>query len=182
MKPFLVFLLFILVIGCASSTKDIKSTGSSVSADKLDESFDPLMLNDDDIKFEKPDQPVQIPDPILLPDNNNEEVPILQENKLVDGFRIQIISTKEIESAARAKSIAVEQFEDLDVEFYLEFDSPYYKVRLGDFQTRADASSIREVIRSRGYPKAWIVKTKVWSNPGSTTLADTVQTTSPNFD
>jgi hypothetical protein len=182
MKSVLIFLFIVLYIGCASSKKDGKPTGSPVSAEKLDESFDPFMLKDDDIKFEKPDQPVQIPDPILLPDNNHNEVPILQENKLGDGFRIQIISTKNIESAARAKSIAVEQFEDLDIEFYLEFDSPYYKVRLGDFQTRADAASFREVIRSRGYPKAWIVKTKVWSNPGSAAMPDSVQTNSPDFE
>jgi len=164
-KIFIVVTLLISLFGCASSKKETRVTDSFPAEEKYDESFDPLLLNDEDITFKKPVNVIEISDTILIPSQDSTEQEIIEENKLIDGFRIQIISTKDLENAARAKSIAIEQFEDLEIKFYLEFDSPYYKVRLGDFKSRGEAESIREIIRSRGYPKAWIVKTKVWSNP-----------------
>jgi len=63
----------------------------------------------------------------------------------------------------------------------LEFDSPYYKVRLGDFHIREEAEEIREIVRSRGYPKAWIVKSKIWSNPEFPALEDSTEVDSPEL-
>jgi len=93
-----------------------------------------------------------------------------------------LLSTKDLENATRAKAIAMEQFTDVKVKFYLEFDSPNYKVRLGDFRTREEAEEIREIVRSMGYPKAWIVKSKIWSNPEFPSIEDSTVVNSPEFD
>ena len=85
-------------------------------------------------------------------------------------------------TTTRAKTIAAEQFSDIQVKFYLDFDSPYYKVRVGDFRSREEADNVREMVRSKGYPKAWIVKTKVWSNPIFTIETDSVQTEMPDIE
>jgi hypothetical protein len=174
--------LTVLVLNCASTKKESRETPPPATAEDLDESFDPMLLNDDDIEFEKPKKRIEMPDPIILPPDEYETEQADQENKLIDGFRIQITSTKDLENAAKVKSIAAEQFEDLNVRFYLEFDTPYYKVRVGDFPSRDKAENFREIIRSRGYPKAWIVKTKVWSNPELQAAADTTQVDSPEFE
>ncbi len=174
---FLVFLIFLF--GCAGTKKQTGEQPPSGEKIELNESFDPLLLDDEDIKFEKKSKPSETIAPLNLPPEQKATIPI---NELVDGFRIQLISTKDLESATKAKLIAEEQFSDLQINFYLEFDSPYYKVRVGDFKTRDDAESIREVIRSRGYPKAWIVKTKVWTHPEINLISDSTEVETPDID
>ncbi len=155
--------LLIFVFGCAGTRQKAPSPPSAKETSQMDESFDPLSLNDEDITFPESEE--------VLPNESSFESPVEQENlpaeenKQVDGFRIQLFSTKDIENATRAKNIAAEQLSDLNEQIYLEFDSPYYKVRIGDFKTREEAERVRDIVRSRGYPKAWIVKTKVWSHP-----------------
>ena len=58
---------------------------------------------------------------------------------------------------------------------YVEFDSPYYKVRIGDFTDRDKATEFREIAREKGYPSPWIVKTKVWSNPSLSQEEEKIQ-------
>jgi hypothetical protein len=182
-KLFLLSLVTTLTLGCASSKKEKLPSSDSDGISTLDESFDPFSLNDDDIKFKEPEARVTDESPRYLPDVQPvQDTTISLPNELVEGFRIQILSTKDLENATRAKSIAMEQFSDVQVKFYLEFDSPYYKVRLGDFTKREDAEETREVVRSRGYPKAWIVKTKIWSNPEFPAPADSTEIDSPEFD
>ena len=40
---------------------------------------------------------------------------------------------------------------------YVVFDPPVYKVRVGDFRTRAEASQRLGVIVSEGFSDAWVV-------------------------
>jgi len=162
-KVSMVALLYFLVFGCASQKKKLMPMPEQRPVIEMDESFDPLTLDDEDITFEpihetKP-QPAGT---IVLPE---EQDSMEVENKLTDGYRIQLLSTKSLEAATESKQIAMEQFEELGVNFYLEFDSPYYKVRMGDYLTREEAERDREIVRSRGYPKAWIVPSRVWTNP-----------------
>jgi hypothetical protein len=178
------FLIFglLMIINCASSKKESTLPGAGSASEELDESFDPLSLDDEDIVFKEP-PPVPVDEtPLYLPveDSVNFETAVA-ENKQIDGFRIQLLSTKDLENATRAKAIAMEQFIDVRVKFYLEFDSPYYKVRLGDFHNREEAEEIREVVRSRGYPKAWIVKSKIWSNPEFPVLEDSTEVDTPEL-
>ncbi len=176
-KIICVSLLMLLLGSCAGSKKEKKPELPAEKTEKMNESFDPLTLNDADLNFDKTKEEPKSSQSIQMP---KEQPPAEIENRLVDGFRIQIISTKEIESANRAKQIAMERFGDLNVNFYLEFDSPYYKVRLGDFQDREAAEKVREIVRTRGYPKAWIVKAKVWSNPQSSAPGDSTNAIPPN--
>ncbi len=185
---FRIFLTGCLVLffaaSCATTKKKEKVEPETEGAAKLDESFDPLILDDNDIHFKEPERvktgTEQQPEYLPRQEEFNDLVPS-PENKLVDGYRIQILSTKDLESATRAKTIAEEQFSDIQVKFYLEFDSPYYKVRMGDFKSRENAEDIREVVRSRGYPKSWIVKTKVWSHPEFPAEQDSLSVDSPDM-
>ena len=127
--------------------------------------FNLIPNEDDDITFKSPETKIINETPLYLPFEDTVDLEVaIEENKQIDGFRIQLLSTKDLENATRAKAIAMEQFTDIRVKFYLEFDSPYYKVRLGDFRTREETEEVREIVRSMGYPKAWIVKSKIWSN------------------
>jgi hypothetical protein len=129
----------------------------------LDESFDPLILDDEDITFsEEIIYPVEaeVKSPLTEIKTGIEKV-----NVEIDGFRVQIFATKDIEAATIAKKEAEFAFTDDSVNVYIEFDSPYYKIRAGDYKNRKSAENFRETARQKGYSASWIVKTKVWSNP-----------------
>ncbi len=78
-------------------------------------------------------------------------------NPGIEGYRIQIF----FESGNNSKSLAnetrdafLELFDDINA--YVLFNEPYYKVRVGDFRSRIDAEGTLELI-SREYPNAFIV-------------------------
>ena len=176
-------LVLLVLAGCASSPKPVTTAVTTGDSRKIDESFDPLSLKDEDIVFPQPRQLDKIEQSSYLPADEIVPAESLQvENKLVEGFRLQLLSTKDLESATRSKAMAQEQFSDLQLKFYLEFDSPYYKVRTGDFKTRQEAETVRGVVRSRGYPQAWIVKTKIWSNPEFPAAEDPSQLGTPEIN
>ena len=60
----------------------------------------------------------------------------------------------------------------LDIDAYVSYDNPYYKVRIGDFTSRYDAEEFLTTLEGRGYKTAWIVRTLV-VNPAA--KAATVQ-------
>ncbi|MEK7262927.1 MAG: SPOR domain-containing protein [Bacteroidota bacterium] len=79
------------------------------------------------------------------------------------GFRVQIYISDNIDSAMKVK-------DDINVKLeydwvYLEFDSPLYKVRVGDYATRTDAMEIMNTLIAMGYAKAWIVPTAIQKSP-----------------
>jgi hypothetical protein len=151
------------MFNCASSRKTTKDETHDKESPKYDESFDPLKLNDEKIEF-KEENKKSTNQQVIFPIENNQQT-LKDENKLTDGFRIQLYATKDIESATIAKKEAEFVFVDDSLNIYIEFDSPYYKLRIGDFRKRDKAEAFREIAREKGYPSSWIVKTKVWSNP-----------------
>ena len=75
------------------------------------------------------------------------------------GFRVQIYISYNIDSAMHVKEEI-----NLKLEYdwvYLEFDAPLYKVRIGDYLTRADATEMIKNLNEMGYTNAWIVPTTV---------------------
>lgn len=156
-------LVFALLLSCSSSRKATRENTSEKKSPHYDESFDPVRLNDDKIDFKEEPKPTSNNARIDRIDISKKPTEI--EDKLVDGFRIQLFATKDIESATVAKKEAQFVFMGDSLNVYVEFDSPYYKLRIGDFQDRDKAEEFREIAREKGYASSWIVKTKVWSNP-----------------
>jgi len=71
------------------------------------------------------------------------------------GFRIQLYSTASIDEAMNMKTNFEARFPQDSI--YIVYDPPVYKVRLGDFPTRYDASIELPTIVNMGYSDAWIV-------------------------
>ena len=158
----IVFLTLILAFAACSSSKKVNpvvdDNPAPVSSGSLDESFDPMSLNDGDIRF--PDAGIDALTATAVADNTREEVKP-RENRLVDGFRIQLFAAKDIELVTVEKKEAEFLFLSDGVRVYIEFDSPLYKLRIGDCVDREAAVELRELAKSRGYASAWIAKTKV---------------------
>ncbi len=81
-----------------------------------------------------------------------------QKVDVEEGYRIQITYTSNREEAYKAKSQLYRDFES--AASYIEYEQPNYKLRLGDFKTRLEATAfLQQVIKI--YPAAFIVKDRI---------------------
>jgi hypothetical protein len=154
----LTVLMGLIVLGssCSLSQLGWKSEGASKSAssDRMIEDFDPLTLNDDDIVI-SPKDTGKTAKSVTAPSYN-----VLEEEtgEKVDGYRVQLVLTKSIEGANEVKKKAIFKFED---KIYLVFEQPYYKVQLGDFESKKDAEALRDEAIAKGFPDTWVVRTQI---------------------
>ncbi len=81
----------------------------------------------------------------------------------VPGFRVQLMSTQNLLQAISAKAMADTLLSGYNV--YIVYDSPYYKVRAGDFHARYEANRALSYIADHGFPDAWSVPDNVFKNP-----------------
>lgn len=81
----------------------------------------------------------------------------------IPGFRIQVFLTQEIDRVnAVHDSVATFFPEEL---VYVVYDSPYYKVRLGNYTDRQSANPILRKLIELGYKESWVVPDNVLKNP-----------------
>lgn len=73
------------------------------------------------------------------------------------GYRVQIFMGRE-KGADEAKLDFSEEFEDYGV--YEAYESPFFKVRVGDFRLRSAAERFAEKVRER-YPAAFVVPSEI---------------------
>jgi hypothetical protein len=93
-----------------------------------------------------------------------EEVPAPPAGK-VFGYRVQILALDASKpgSKEKAEKYAKQAENALRGEYkvYVEYIPPYYKVRVGDFLSRAEAEKMKMKLRAIGYFDAWIVETEI---------------------
>ncbi len=87
-----------------------------------------------------------------------EQIPAEADSLNSQAFRIQIFTSKVFGEARYARQIAEEIF---DQPVYLDYEVPYFKVRVGSFRNRDDAEQYLPRVRSAGYKDAWVVMTVV---------------------
>ncbi|MBN2185741.1 MAG: SPOR domain-containing protein [Candidatus Krumholzibacteriota bacterium] len=73
------------------------------------------------------------------------------------GYRIQIFASSDLE---KAKELKKNFMAGTGLAVYIEFEDGMYKVRVGDFLKRDDASQARNMLVEE-YPDCWIVSTTV---------------------
>lgn len=127
---------------------------------KYDESFDPTTLNDEDIHIPlENDQPIK-QETVNQPMQNNQSATDLVK-KEINGFRVQILATRDFERATVVEELAREQFLSHNQNTYHIFETPLYKIRIGDCKDRKQAEELRDLANELGYKEAFIVRTKV---------------------
>ncbi len=78
--------------------------------------------------------------------------------EFVDGYRIQVLYTNVRDEIYESKSKVYNEFPDLPG--YVEYEPPNFKLRIGDFKTRLEATYyLQDVIAI--YPGAFIVNDKI---------------------
>ena len=158
---YLILLLSVFIFACAGTKEPVKDTPPLEEKSRYDETFDPLSLNDDDI--------VIAPQSKIAPPANNNNAPQItnteSSKRQINGFRVQILATSNIETASLTEQEAADRFDKLGHKTYLLFEAPLYKLRLGDCKTRQEAEQLREQALNFGYSGAFIVKTKITAEP-----------------
>lgn len=76
----------------------------------------------------------------------------------ISGYRVQVVASMLRQEAA---GIAIVVKDLIPVPVYIEYDEPFYKVRVGDFRTESEAEEIRKILVENGYDSAWIVETEI---------------------
>ena len=71
------------------------------------------------------------------------------------GYRVQLAAFAE---SAAARDLKKKIMAAVGITVYIEYEDGLYKVRVGDFATRAEASEARARLNA-DYPDCWIVRT-----------------------
>ena len=152
-----IILISVLYLSCAGTKKVPEQETPLQGATKYDESFDPLSLNDDDIEISGAES-------AIINDGqpeDNEKMKTESSLKQINGFRVQILATKNIETASLFEQEANERFQHQEQKIYLVFETPLYKIRIGDCKNRNEAELLRDLAKDYGYREAFIVKSKI---------------------
>lgn len=132
----------------------------SGESNKYDESFDPLKLNEPRDKFFQEESQQEIrrklrqesrPLPAQEPDTAEQK----------PGYRVQLLATPNYQEADSLLSDVREQFE-AEARAYLIYDSPNYKIRIGNCESRSEAEELQSVAKQMGYRYAWIVRSTIF--------------------
>lgn len=160
---FLTLFLVFAAVGCASSveTKQEEEEGRAEAAgesiDKYERTFNPAEYNP------SVETVVQLAKGDTAGKGNSAKPTDALPAEITSGFRIQVLSTTEIDSANAVKNELSTLPESVGI--YVIYDSPYYKVRVGDFLSRPETNQLLKALMNRGYDEAWIVADRVLKNP-----------------
>ena len=85
-----------------------------------------------------------------------------RKKEFTDGYRIQILYTDIRSDAYKSKGQMYKDFPDL--KSYVEYEEPYFKLRIGDFKSRLEATYFMQQVTPL-FPGAFIVKDKIRIKP-----------------
>jgi hypothetical protein len=158
------FLIVLPLLSCSLSQFSGKSDAEKNKAGtgSYDENFDPLSLNDDTFKVTPPLQAGDrkaVTQGVTVPKTERTE-----GEATVQGYRVQLAATTD---ENRARDLKKEAMLKLKEKIYLIFESPNYKVRVGDCRTFDEAKLLKQEIVNSGFPEAWIVKSNVYAGAAS---------------
>jgi hypothetical protein len=86
----------------------------------------------------------------------------ISENKgTIDGYRIQIFNASGTNSKKQANDVKADLMQKYpEIESYVIYQAPNFKVRLGDFRNRMEAQKVLNDIKKE-YSSAYIVKDEI---------------------
>lgn len=86
-----------------------------------------------------------------------------QKDEMTMGYRVEIFRSDSFPAATAMQERALLEFSESGV--YLDYDAPYYKVRIGDGTNRVDAEGLLKRVQQMGYPEAFLINSRVYAYP-----------------
>ncbi len=146
-------------VACGGPAATAFSGGRTRAIFEADRPFDDAPLSEadfvgnDQLNHRSPSSP---PAP-----QTSEALPPLSSRPVL-GYRVQVHSFRDRNTAEAAMSQLRRRFNMGDVRLHIDHEPPYHKVRVGDFRSKENAARILKKIQSRKeYRDAWIVDTMV---------------------
>src|SRR5215831_4503685 len=93
----------------------------------------------------------------------NKRTSGMTSSGLYKGYRLQVLSTRSREDAFRLKTQLLKMFPSQQT--YVVFQSPYFKVRVGNFLHRSDAENFKIVLSKSYSQNAYIVDDAIEYTP-----------------
>ena len=158
----------ILVVGCGGGgdkppNADVAGTPWEVSvesplgSDGVNLSADSLEAATSDTSDSLSGLPIRDPS-AAIPPAPRETIQVPDPKDFTEGWRVQLSANSTLADAdGRARGARAKFTEPV----YVEYEPPFYKVRVGDFLTRPEAESMATRARAEGYEGAWVVETLV---------------------
>ncbi len=155
--------VILLMLGC-SSTRNLKADKQSSNDEEknsgiVNEFFDPLILDEEDLNVKKTTAIESKSDQVKEEATSANDD--FQKQESSQGFRVQICALSDEIRAKEIQREAILKF--INEEVYLIYDSPYYKVRVGNCLTRQEADQLQQLAVEKGFDDAWVVRTKIIS-------------------
>jgi hypothetical protein len=146
----------ISLLGCSSSKEEAKEKESlDEFLARYEKTFDPskykVPLNLEEISSNKK---------VITSPFDSFYISSLPET--LAGFRAQVMFTQDIDQAIQMRDSLNVILENDWV--YIVFDSPYYKVRVGNFLDRPSANKMVRLLSEKGFKDAWVVPDIVINN------------------
>ncbi|MFZ5980066.1 MAG: SPOR domain-containing protein [Candidatus Zixiibacteriota bacterium] len=162
-------MFLILLLGCGAPHKAVEEEKEAAPSGYTDSrDFDPLELpQDKDIVPVKNPQSGIINGSKIVIDNVNlgkdssaavANVPSDRDTLNNQVFRVQLYTSKYYNEARDARTVAEEIF---DQPVFVDYEVPYFKVRVGNFGSREDAEEYQLGAKAVGYDNAWVVVVNV---------------------
>lgn len=168
------WLLLLLFFGCSASVDDRFSRGE----DKIESEFSEIevskteIIPNEDFDFSKY---ATTPDTSLIPIKKYvEKQPTYEDlwftyddepsyktfrQKKVKGFRVQILSTDNYNQADSLRSIVY--FKTNNKNIYIDFESPFYKVKVGDYSDVNSANELGFKLRQLGFSSTLVISDSI---------------------
>lgn len=137
----------------------------------------PLLSDSSNVPATRPPiRPKRFSEPTRTISSTDSAVPTVRSLPVVSdstpeliGFRIHLLTSNMIGDARAASQIAEELF---DQPVQIDYEVPYYKLRVGEFANRRMAEEYLIGVKRAGYPKAWVVPFTRFRSRSTENLAD----------
>jgi len=115
--------------------------------------LDPNTLNDPE-----PHWPIVLDNVLEEPVAWDSLFPLDTTAVVTEGYRVQVLATHSAQKADTLRALLEKQIDD---PVYVIFETPNYKVRVGDYPSRSQAEAQQARLVKLGYPNAWILRSRI---------------------
>ncbi len=197
----LICISLLLLAGCQDKNiKDRLKTNVNDTSEKTDNNTSKDGKKDVTIKFDnsKKETPVDVKEGIIIDTDTQQEQTVtvtVQKNdtdkdpnadteegtitvpdatimKRIQGFRIQVMSVSNKDTADKISQQLLERWENAkkgsmsyyyreNIAIYIEFYEPFWKIRVGNFKNKSEAEEHLKDVKRLGYSDAWVVSSMI---------------------
>ena len=142
------------------NTKELDSVSIITSGNELKETFDITPYKTEIVVPAKKTYTVKNDKNIWF-DYGSPEIDVKPKSLVGtdDGFRVQVLVTDNLDEANTLKADVY--FSKSADEVYVDFEPPFYKVKVGDFVTEKSAEDLKFKLTQLGYKDSKVIKDKI---------------------